>query len=97
MYGILISAVWTVLSWLFRTVVMKFLIFAVVYVALTELLPIVISAFLPSGDAGLGALFSALPDGVWWFLDLFRVDVGIPALVSAWAGRFIIRRLPVVG
>jgi len=76
---------------------MKFLIFALVYVGITELLPLVISAFLPSGDAGLGAVFSTLPESVWWYLELFRLDLGVPALVSAWAGRFIIRRLPVVG
>lgn len=97
MYGIILSALWSALTWLFRAVVVKFLVFSVLFLVVSEVIPLVIGVFLPSGDGGLAAAFSGLPSGVWWMLDLFRLDIGAPALVSAWAGRFIIRRLPFVG
>lgn len=87
-----------VISWIFRTVVIKFVLMAVVFVAVSELFPLVIellgSFILPGG---LTSAFSGIPPGVWFFLDFFALDVGIPLLISAHVSRFLIRRIPVIG
>lgn len=97
MYAILVSFGWTALTWIFRSVIIKFGIFFALYFVVTEFIPVLVGAVIPSGDGGLAAALASLSPGVWWFLDLFRADVGIPAVVSAWASRFIIRRIPVIG
>lgn len=41
--------------------------------------------------------FGGIPAGVLYFLDPFRLDLGIPMILAAYAIRFIIRRIPVIG
>jgi hypothetical protein len=53
-----------------------------------------------SGFVGVSALtnaFNGLPAGIWYFIDLARLDFGIPLVLSAFIARFLIRRLPVIG
>jgi hypothetical protein len=97
MYAILVSFGWTLLSWLIRTVILKFVIFAGIYLVVSSFLPVLIGQVIPSGDGGLSGALAGLTPGVWYFLDLFRADVGIPMVCAAWASRFIIRRIPVIG
>jgi len=40
---------------------------------------------------------NALPEGVWWFLDLAQLDFGIPIVLTAYFYAFTIRRIPVIG
>lgn len=94
MYAILISAFNTLLGFVLRTVVFKFVIFTSIYVCFTELLPVVVSAIFPTGDAGLSGYLSALPSGVWYFLDIFQISFGLPLVLAAFCSRFIIRRIP---
>jgi len=87
-----------VLSWVFRTIVVKFVVIAALFWLLTYLVPIVIGYVTPFiGTSNLTALFNAVPDGLFWFLLALRFDVGIPLLISAYIARFLIRRLPGVG
>ena len=97
MYAILISAAWSVLTWLVRTVILKFVLYAVIYLIITDFLPALISKFVPDVSTMLTNALTALPAGVWWFMDLFQATAGIPLVLSAVAVRFIIRRLPLVG
>ena len=73
-------------------------IIAALYWLLTYLLPIVlgyVSSY--TGTSGLTAQFNAVPDGLYWMFYALKMDVGIPAIISAWIARFLIRRLPFVG
>lgn len=96
MYAILLSAVWSALTFVVRSVLVKFALFFGLYFVTTEFIPI-LSHLLPTGDGGIASAFSAIPSSVWYFLDLLEVRVGVPAVVSAYATRFIIRRMPLIG
>ena len=40
---------------------------------------------------------SAIGSGTWYFLNVFQVTQGLSLVVSAYATRFVIRRIPVIG
>lgn len=44
-----------------------------------------------------GHAFDAIPDGVWYFMNLFEIHLGLGLVIAAYGLRFFIRRLPVVG
>jgi hypothetical protein len=89
---------WAIVSWFTRTVVLKFVIMGIIYIIVSQLTPLIItfiSGFV--SPAGLTTVFSAIPSGVWFFLDFFALDVGLPLVISAYATRFMIRRIPFIG
>lgn len=83
-------------SFIFRGIVPKFFLFFALYYISTEFVPAVIELFLPQ-SLDISALFSGLPDSIWYFLELMQFSVGVPMVFSAMVTRFIIRRLPVIG
>lgn len=92
------ALLWGVLTWFLRAVVVKFLVMAVAVVVVSQLLPIVgnlIGSFVSASS--LTSAWSALTAGEWFFLDFFRLDVGVPLVVSAYIARFLIRRIPFIG
>lgn len=95
------APLWPIISaafgWLFRQVLIKFVVLSACFAVVSFFLPIVWSKVQPFTSINLGSFFGALPPGVWYFLDLARLDVGLPLMVSAIVARFIIRRLPFVG
>lgn len=95
MFGILASAANVLLGFVFRSVVVKFVLYFGLFFVVSEFLQI-ISPLLPNGTA-LSNTLGGLPSGVWYFLDLFNVSYGIPTLLSALVTRFVIRRLPIIG
>lgn len=95
MYAILVSALFSALGWLFRSVLIKFFVFFALFFIATEFISYLVPK-LP-GVAGLTQAFTGIPDGMWYFLDLFRVPLGIQMCLSAAVTRFAIRRMPVVG
>ena len=58
---------------------------------LLELVPV------PEFSENLGSLVSHVPEGVWFFAQVSELKYGATVVSIAIAGRFIIRRLPVVG
>ncbi|MDR0218075.1 MAG: DUF2523 domain-containing protein [Enterobacteriaceae bacterium] len=84
------------LSFVFKGIVAKFFLFFALFYVTTEFIPIVINWFLPK-SINLSELFSALPDAMWYFLNLLQFPLGVPLLISAMVTRFIIRRLPIIG
>lgn len=87
-----------VLSWLFRVVVVKFLVVAAVLAVVSFLAPVAIGYlgnFL--GVTSLNSAFAGLPSSVWYFADLGNISYGLPLVISAWVSRFLIRRLPFIG
>ncbi len=95
MFAILVSGFNVVLGFIFRSILIKFVVFFALFFIVTEFIS-VIGGLLPTGASLTGAL-GGIPAGVWYFLDLFNVSLGIPLLLSAWVTRFTIRRIPVIG
>ncbi|MGJ7490026.1 DUF2523 family protein [Variovorax sp. ZT4R33] len=95
MFGIVLSALNVVLAWVVRSLLVKFVLFFALYFITSELVSFV-SALLPDGSAVNSAL-SGIAASTWYFLDVFMVPQGLAALVAAYATRFIIRRIPVIG
>lgn len=92
MWALLLAAVNTAIAFVFRAIVIKFVLFTAVYLFISEIVPQVIS-HLPSSE-NISDLFSRLPSGVLWLLNVFSVDVVLPVVVSAMFTRFFIRRIP---
>lgn len=89
---------WSVGSWIVKDVVVKAVVLGAVFAIVSELAPLVIEylgSFISPG--GLTNAFAGIPSGVWFFLDFFALDVGLPLLISAHVARFLIRRIPVIG
>lgn len=59
--------------------------------SLIEKLP----ALPQAGD--LASVMGALPSGVWWFLWPMHLSTGLVMIGIAYAIRFLIRRMPIVG
>lgn len=97
MYAILASAFAAAFNWLIRGVVVKFVVFS----ALSYLISYIVAFMLDKIDlasiSGIGDLFNALPNGLLYYISLFRFDVGVPMIIAAFFLRFGIRRLPIIG
>jgi hypothetical protein len=91
------ALLWPLLSWFVRGVVVKFVVLGALFFLIQALMPRVIEQVTAWSPAGLTGAFNAIGPAVWWFLDKFALDVGIPMILSAYVTRFTIRRIPVVG
>ncbi|MFC0512546.1 MULTISPECIES: DUF2523 family protein [Asaia] len=99
MYAIVLSALWSALSWLFRAILVKFVMFTALYLFCTQAISYVSSKIpvLSSGDGGLGSVLSSLSSGTWYFLDAFQFSQGVGIILAAYLSRFFIRRIPFFG
>lgn len=95
MFAILLSAVNAALGFVFRGVIVKFGIMFAAWFLAFELVSALV-AFVP-GTSSLTSALSAFPPTLWYFLDLMRLDIGIPLMLAAFTTRFLIRRIPFVG
>lgn len=95
MFGILVSAFNVALGFLLRQVVVKFVVLFALYFVIQTFVS-VLAGFLPNVSTLNGA-FGGIAAGTWWFLDLFAFSQGLPMVITAFAYRFLIRRLPVIG
>lgn len=89
---------WQLLGWIYRAVIVKFVIFTAVFALVIFFVPLA-AGFLSNfiSTTAFTSAFSSLPAGIWYFCDLFRLDYGVPLLIAAFVSRFLIRRLPVIG
>jgi putative phage-related membrane protein len=85
------------LGLLLKVLLQNFLFFFALFFITTEFIPVVIELFLPKEIPNLNALFSGLPDSIWYFLSILQIPTGITLVISAMLARFIIRRLPIIG
>lgn len=95
MWVLLLAAVNTALGFIFRSVLVKFVVFFALFFIVTEFVALLVP-MLPDGSGVSGAL-GGIPASVWYFMDLFNVSAGIPIILSAYVTRFVIRRIPVIG
>lgn len=65
-------------------------------VAAFEWLVEVVRSFMPDVSI-LTTAMNAIPDSIWYFLDLFKFGTGVAIIAGAYAVRFMIRRIPVIG
>ena len=87
-----------IITWIFRTLVIKFLILTAIFAVLAIVIPAAITLIAPHiSTSGLTSAFSGIDSGVWWLLDYFALDYGVPLMISAYVARFLIRRLPMIG
>lgn len=97
MFGIVLSALNVVLGFLLRSVLVKFVVFFALYFVVIGFVAVMQAAGLfPTGSA-LQNAFGGISAGMWYFLDLFAFNVGLPMVISAYVTRFIIRRIPLIG
>lgn len=92
----MIAIFWSVISWVFRSVVLKFAFYTVIFLFVSEAITFVTS-YLPTGDGGLSSSLARLSPQMWYFFDLFQCGVTIPMILSAYVLRFSIRRIPFIG
>ncbi|MDR2092855.1 MAG: DUF2523 domain-containing protein [Azoarcus sp.] len=95
---ILIPFLASAFSWLLREAILKFIVFTSVFALVSLFAPRAASLlgnFIAPGF--LSNAFSGIDSGVWFVLRFFRLDFGVPLIISAYVSRFLIRRLPVIG
>ena len=97
MFGIIASALNVALGFVLRTVVVKFVTFFALFFVTTGFVEVLHSSGLLPSASGIRSAFAGAGPGLAFFFQLLALDVGLPMILSAWATRFIIRRLPVIG
>ncbi len=92
------AILYAVVVWVLRQVVVKFVVIGAVYALLVILVPMAVGYVTPFiGVNSLTSLFNQVPDSVYFFFYFFRLDVGLPLVISAFIAGFLIRRLPLIG
>lgn len=97
MFPLLFSAINAALGWVFRVVVIKFVIFTALYYLVTELASAALSKLDLSPVNNLQSALNGIPPDLLYFLGVFRVDFGLPVILAASLAAFFIRRLPIIG
>jgi hypothetical protein len=98
MFGILLSALnailGTVFKQVFQVLVVKFVLYTVLFLVATAFISLIqTSGLLPTiGQINQG--LSMIPPGMGYFMDMFAFNYGLGIVLSAYATRFIIRRIP---
>jgi len=95
MFGILLSALFSIMGWIFRSVIVKFVAFFALFFVATEFISY-LAPKLPGGSS-LTQAFNNIPAGIWWIFDMFKLGTGVQMCLAAYVTRFAIRRMPVVG
>jgi hypothetical protein len=97
MFGILVSALNVVLGFVMRSVIAKFFAYFVMWFITTEFISVLQGSGILPTAASLAGAFGGIGSDVWYFMDLCAFSYGAPLVISAYATRFIIRRIPVIG
>lgn len=97
MFGIVLSALNVALGFVFKSVLIKFVLFFGLFFVVTEFVQVLADSSLLPKASDLNGVLVGIPSGVWFFLDLFNFSLGLPMVISAMVTKFIIRRIPVIG
>lgn len=87
----------SLVTWIFRKVVIAFLLATSIYFLIDFLGPLVLRLLGSYLNANPAALLDGIPQNMWFFLSAFRVGFGLKLMISALATRFLIRRIPFIG
>lgn len=99
-FGILVSAFNSILGFLLLSVLIKFVAFFALFFIVKEFIAVLVSTgIFPAADksSAVTSALSGIPSSVWYFLDIFSFSTGVSTVISAYATRFIIRRIPLIG
>lgn len=96
MFFIIRSALAFFFGKVLQAAVIKFFIFGIIALIATELLPLIVTALLPS-TSNLDSSIAGLDNTFFFYADVFMVFQGLSICLSALATRFIIRRIPFFG
>jgi hypothetical protein len=98
MFGILMSALWAasgyIIGFIFRSVIVKFVVFFALFYVTTEFTAVLLSSGILPTPGQAQNYISAIPPSAGYFLSVFNVYAGISLILSAYSTRFIIRRIP---
>jgi hypothetical protein len=97
MYGILVSAFNYALGWIFRVLVIKAMVFGLLFYITSEFMGYLMGKLSGSAIGGMQGAVDGLPGGVLWALGVMRADFGIPLVLASAGLAFSIRRIPVIG
>jgi len=92
--GAIISAA---LGWFVKTILIKFVVFTILYLVVTAFISYLISKLTTFGPESMLSALSAWSPEMWFFADLTLFTTGFPAVISAFILRFSIRRIPLIG
>jgi Protein of unknown function (DUF2523) len=95
MYGIFLSALNVVLGFVFKKLIVQFIILFAIYFTIQAFVT-VLSGFIPKPSDISGGL-AGIAAGSWYFMDLFAFSQGASLVVAALVSRFLIRRIPLIG
>jgi hypothetical protein len=85
------------ITWIFRKAVITFFVITAIYVLIEFLSPLVIRLASNYFNFQLPDFAAGFTDAAWYFMSIFKIDLGLKLAVAAYATRFLIRRIPVVG
>jgi hypothetical protein len=99
MFGIVASALWSVVGFLLTQVVVKFVMFFAVYLLCGEMADMTASLITGDANSPLAVLnlFNGLPEGALYFMDMFYVVEGVKGVLAAMVTMFALRRIPFFG
>lgn len=87
----------TVIGWLVRTALIKFVVFTVLYVIVSAFVGYLMTKISSLSPSAVNSALSGWTPAMWYFADLTLFSQGIPAIISAYILRFSIRRIPLIG
>jgi hypothetical protein len=97
MWGVILSGVNTALSFVFRSIVVKFVFYFALFFFVSEAISYLASTnIFPNGNS-LTSLLQGLSPSIWWGLDLVAFDVGLPMVLGAYVTGKLITMIPVIG
>ena len=80
---------------MFRSLLVKFGVFFALYFITSEFVGLLVN--LIPGTSSINGTLSGLGAGTFYFLNFFMFTQGLSMVVSAYATRFVIRRIPIIG
>ncbi|WP_304349394.1 DUF2523 family protein [Comamonas testosteroni] len=97
MFGILMSAFGSSLGWVFRVVVIKFIVFTVLFVVVSAFMAAIVNYGVIPSFSNAQSMAGNISSGAAYIFSLFKIWTGISMIITAYITRFMIRRIPFIG
>ena len=95
--AVLISGFNSILGWIFKTIVIKFVFYTIIFLLVSEGLSYLTTAGIFPDGTSLSNMLSSFAPSVWWGLDLMGFDIGFPLILGALTTKFIIKLIRGMG
>ncbi len=97
MLQVLYAAARYLLGFVFSTSALKFFAVGAIVLILASVADLALGLIDQSAPSSAGSLVASLPNDFLYYMDILEADVGIALCLGAWAARFAIRRIPIIG